>query len=297
MSTIKLNDGKSIPALGWGNGTGGIERSGQKAIDLGAAALKAGILHIDTAQIYGTEAETQGAIDKAGMKRGDVWVTSKISGQCTTDEKSIRANVQGSLDKLKSPPDLLLIHAPTVPEKGKIGEFWTILEGLVNDGTLKGTSLGVSNFRPQDLNDVLKVAKIKPVVNQMEFHPYLLTHTQPVMDIHKQHNIVTQAYGPLSPVLRHPGGPLKPVLEKIAKRLGTDEANVLLKWTVQMGVVAITTSSNEGRIQKMASIDKLDNLTDEEMAEIDKVGRGIHFRSYAGHMSTDFPSPDLPDGK
>lgn len=59
------------------NGTGGIERSGQKAIDLGAFALKAGILHIDTAQIYGTEAETQGAIDKAGMKRGDVWVTSK----------------------------------------------------------------------------------------------------------------------------------------------------------------------------------------------------------------------------
>jgi diketogulonate reductase-like aldo/keto reductase len=59
------------------NGTGGIERSGQKAIDLGAAALKAGILHIDTAQIYGTEAETHGAIEKAGLKRGDVWVTSK----------------------------------------------------------------------------------------------------------------------------------------------------------------------------------------------------------------------------
>ena len=59
------------------NGTGGIERSGQKAIDLGAVALKAGIHHIDTAQYYGTEAETQGAIDKAGFKRSDVWVTSK----------------------------------------------------------------------------------------------------------------------------------------------------------------------------------------------------------------------------
>jgi len=59
------------------NGTGGIEQSGQKAIDLGATALKAGILHIDTAQYYGTEAETWGAIEKAGMKRGDVWVTDK----------------------------------------------------------------------------------------------------------------------------------------------------------------------------------------------------------------------------
>jgi diketogulonate reductase-like aldo/keto reductase len=67
------------------NGTGGIEQSGQKAIDLGAVALKAGILHIDTAQYYGTEAETQGAIDKAEMKRGDVWVTSKSGSSPTTD--------------------------------------------------------------------------------------------------------------------------------------------------------------------------------------------------------------------
>lgn len=115
----------------------------------------------------------------------------------------------------------------------------------------------------------------------MEFHPYLLAHTQPVIDIQEKHGIVTQAYGPLSPILRHPGGPLKPVLAKIAKRLGTDEANVLLKWTTQKGVVAITTSSNEGRIQKMAGVDKLDKLTEEEMAEIDKVGRSVHFRSYA----------------
>ena len=145
----------------------------------------------------------------------------------------------------------------------------------------------------------------------MEFHPYLLTHTQPVMDIHTKHKIVTQAYGPLSPLLRHPGGPLKPILTKIAERLGTDEANVLLKWTIQKGVVAITTSSNEERIKKMAAVDKLQSLSDEEMEEIDRVGRGVHFRSYAvssfwvrgaklivkGHMSTDFPAPDLPDGK
>jgi diketogulonate reductase-like aldo/keto reductase len=86
---------------------------------------------------------------------------------CDTTPDSIKENVKKSLSKLQSPPDLLLIHSPHVPEKGKIGEFWTILEGLVEDGTLKGTSLGVSNFRPQDLEDVLKVAKIKPVVNRM----------------------------------------------------------------------------------------------------------------------------------
>lgn len=73
-----------------------------------------------------------------------------------------------------------MIHAPTVPEKGKIGEFWTILEGLVEDGTLKGTSLGVSNFRPQDLEDVLKIAKIKPVVNRMSLPSSISSHNGPI---------------------------------------------------------------------------------------------------------------------
>lgn len=83
-----------------------------------------------------------------------------------TTPEAIRKSVQETLDRLTFIPDLLLIHNPFVPESGKISEYWQILEGLVEDGTLKGCSLGVSNFRPQDLNDVLKVAKIKPVVNR-----------------------------------------------------------------------------------------------------------------------------------
>jgi diketogulonate reductase-like aldo/keto reductase len=74
--------------------------------------------------------------------------------------------VQDSLAKLGFIPDLLLIHSPFVPAEGQIGVFWQILESLVEDGTLKGTSLGVSNFRPQDLEEVLKVATIKPTVNR-----------------------------------------------------------------------------------------------------------------------------------
>ena len=80
----------------------------------------------------------------------------------------IRASVQGSLDRLGFIPNLFLIHNPFIPTKGgmSIAEFWGHLEDLVNDGTLKGCSLGVSNFRPVDLEEVLKVAKIKPVVNR-----------------------------------------------------------------------------------------------------------------------------------
>lgn len=75
-------------------------------------------------------------------------------------------SVRESLEKLGSKPDLLLVHNPYVPEKGKIGEFWTYLEELVADGTLAGVTLGVSNFRPQDLEAVWAVAKIQPVVNR-----------------------------------------------------------------------------------------------------------------------------------
>lgn len=121
---------------------------------------------------------------------------------------------------------------------------------------------------------------------ELEYHPYVLTHLQPLLDLQAKHNIVTQAFGPLSPLLRHPGGPLKPVLTKIAQRVSkdsgkeVDEAQVLLLWTIQNGVVAITTSTKEENIKKLAEVDTLPDLTKEEVKEIEDVGRGVHFRAY-----------------
>jgi diketogulonate reductase-like aldo/keto reductase len=86
--------------------------------------------------------------------------------ETTIGLEEIRASVQRSLDLLETIPNLLLIHNPYIPEKGKLGEFWGHLETLVADGTLKGCSLGVSNFRPVDIEAVMAVAKIKPVVNR-----------------------------------------------------------------------------------------------------------------------------------
>lgn len=97
-----------------------------------------------------------------------------MAAKATTPE-NIRQSVDESLKKLGTLPDLLLIHNPFVPEQGKIGEFWTILEDLVYDGTLKGVSLGVSNFRPQDLKAVLDVARIKPVANRKHLPSFSLT--------------------------------------------------------------------------------------------------------------------------
>ncbi|WRT64123.1 uncharacterized protein IL334_001052 [Kwoniella shivajii] len=297
--TITLSDGKAIPALGWGNGSGGLNGKEDPAIEFGITALKAGIKHIDTAELYKTEVATGEAIKQAGAKKDDIWVTSK--GLSAAPE-ALKENVKDRIAKLGFKPDLLLIHNPFVPESGKIAQFWTLLEDLVLDGTLEGVSLGVSNYRPQDLKAVLDVARIKPVVNQLEYHPYVLTHLQPVLDIHAQHGIVTEAYGPLTPLLRHPsGGPIKPILERIAGRLSketgkeVDAQSVLLLWTIQKGVVAVTTSTKVKNIEKIVQVDTLPDLTQEEIKEIEETGRKVHFRNYKEHMEKDFATPNLPE--
>lgn len=136
----------------------------------------------------------------------------------------------------------------------------------------------------------------------MEYHPYVLNHLDPVLAIQAKHHIVTQAYGPLTPVIRHPtGGPLKPVLEKIAERIGqdtgkkVDSAVVLLQWTIQKGVVAVTTSGNPDNVRKMAlgeTFGEEGRLTQDEMDEIETTGRKVHFRGYKVSLSGSGLSPE-----
>jgi len=300
MRTVTLNDGTTQPALAWGNMGGR-----QKALSAGTIALQAGIRHIDSAQVYGTEAEVPLAIKAAGLKREDVYVCTKVNNVSGYDRlhslPALKASVDRSLKELTFIPNLILIHNPYIPQPGQLGEFWTWLEGLVEDGTLKGCSLGLSNFRPVDVEEVMKVAKIKPVVNQIEYHPYVSTHVAPLLDIHKKYNIITQAYASLVPVNRHPtGGPLKPILTSLASKLTSeskvevDEAGVLLLWIFAKGAVAITSSGDEERIRKMADLEKVRDLTKEEVGEIDEAGGKVHYRHWTEHMMRDFPDPDLP---
>ncbi|TEB32204.1 conjugated polyketone reductase C1 [Coprinellus micaceus] len=268
-TTFTLLDGTSIPWLAWGNGSGQAKKD---AIECGKVALEAGIRHIDTAQLYENEEQT-----------------------------GVRASVHESLDRLGTTPDCFLIHNPYVAPKGQLKAFWKVLEDLIDEGRLK--SIGVSNFRPQDLEEILDGAKYKPVVNQIEFHPYTLAHLEPVLAIQAKHCILTTSFGGLTPILRHPtGGPLKPVLARVASRLAKtyndesiDSVVVLLLWLRAKNAVAVTASGNNERIKGLAKVFVSEwELQGDEVEEIDRVGKTIHFRYYSEHMQEDFPLPNLP---
>ncbi|KAG6828517.1 hypothetical protein H0H92_007735 [Tricholoma furcatifolium] len=301
IPSFVLLDGTKIPWLGWGNGSGDANKV---PVQSGEQALAAGIRHIDTAQIYRTEEATGQVVAASGIPRDQIYITSKLwclEGDAPL-ETQVRESVAESVRKLGTIPDLFLIHNPFVVQEGQLKALWNVLEDLKTERKLK--SLGVSNFRVQDFEAILDGARYKPVVNQIEYHPYTLVHLDPVLELQAKHGILTESYGPLTPILRHAtGGPLKPVLEKIAKRVSTatgktvDLATVLLLWTRAQGVVAVSTSANEQRIKNLADVSHLPDLLEPaEIEEITRVGRTVHFRHYTEHMEKDFPLPNLPNG-
>ncbi|KAM0747023.1 conjugated polyketone reductase C1 [Meredithblackwellia eburnea MCA 4105] len=306
VPSYTLLDGRQLPILQWGTGSG---ESKPQALRAGTFVLKSGLRAIDTASGYNTEGETGQAWRDSGLDRSEVFIASKISQKdCQTAHgplplDSIREAVLSTIERLGTQPDLLLVHNPFVAAPGQMPAVWKILEEMKDSGELT-SSIGVSNFRPsQDLEELLAVAKYKPTVNQMEFHPLVLSHIEPLLKLQAEHGIITTAYGPLSPILRHPskGGPLKPVLERIAQRLGNgfDSSHVILLWIRAMGVGLITTSANEERIKKFADLqtllkDQLGTLTREEVDEITRIGKEVYFRFYSEHMEVDHPIPNLP---
>ncbi|KAJ3504225.1 hypothetical protein NLJ89_g8049 [Agrocybe chaxingu] len=300
VASFDLLDGTKIPWIAWGNGTGQAQK---QALQCGELALASGIPHIDTAQLYKTERETMEAIKKSGLSRDQVYITSKLSAGDNDEPVPISEVVQSvkeSIERLGTIPDLFLVHNPFVAPPGQLKALWKILEDLKAAGELK--SIGVSNFRPQDLQEILDGARYKPVVNQLEYHPYTLAHLQPVLDIQAKHGIVTESYGSLTPILRHPtSGPLKPVLERIAARISKATGKdlgptvVLLLWIRAQGVVAVTASGNPDRIKSLGEIATLPDLLERnEIEEITNVGKTVHFRFYTEHMEKDFPLPNLP---
>ncbi|MDR1056647.1 MAG: aldo/keto reductase [Prevotellaceae bacterium] len=236
----KLVNGVEIPMLGFG--TWQIEEEKQ-AVESVAYALQTGYRHIDTAAVYKNEQFVATGIKESGLNRSDIFLTSKLWNSDQGYESALKA-FDASLKKLNTDYlDLYLIHWP---KNEKSNESWKALEKLYSEGRIK--AIGVSNFLQHHLEDLMRYGKINPMVNQMEFHPYLV---QPkLLEFCKTHNIQYEAWSPLMQ-----GRVMNiELLQQIAARVKRSVAQVVLRWDIQMGVVTIPKSITPGRIKENAQV-------------------------------------------
>lgn len=279
---FKLANGHTIPAVGYGTGTKWF-KLGRDEIDTNLVntlklALKSGFTHIDGAEVYNTDAEIGEAI--AGVDRSAVFITDKFfAGDSSHKSISSHGKPYESLqyhlkNKLKLDyVDLYLLHSPFITKDTHgfdLAEAWQSLEKAVDDGLTK--SIGVSNFSVEDLKTVLNVARIKPVINQIEYNAYLQDQTPGVVEFSKQNGILVEAYSPLGPIVKAEPGEFTEQLATLAAKYGKTPEQVLLRWVLETGVLPVTTSSNEQRIKQFADIFDF-ALTEGEVSELTALGR------------------------
>lgn len=176
--------------------------------------------------------------------------------------------------------DLYLIQSPfTSRTDEQLRERWAEMEAIKDSGRAK--SIGVSNYLQEHLDPILETARIRPAINQIEFHPYL--QHEDLLDYHRKNNIAVSAYAPLTAVTRAAPGPVDGLYEKLAKKYGVTEGEIALRWCMDQGVVALTTSSKEGRLNNYLAHLPRFKLTPQEVEEISEAGKDKHYRVFWNH--------------
>ncbi|PMD38829.1 putative NAD/NADP-dependent indole-3-acetaldehyde reductase [Hyaloscypha variabilis F] len=282
IPNLKLNDGNEIPVLGYGLGTANYKPDSdspedEKLIKAVVTAIKAGYYHLDGAEVYGNETELGKAIIESGVPREKLYVTTKISGTKVQDTQEA---FELSLKKLQLEyVDQYLIHAPFFATSDEdLQKKWADLEAIHASG--KAKTIGVSNFLQKDLEAILKTAKIVPAINQIEYHPYL-QHGD-LIEFHKKHGIATAAYAPLTAVVRAKPGPLDGTYEQLAQKYGVTPGEIALRWVIDQGIVALTTSGSEQRLKQYQKVAQF-KLTPKEVEEISELGKQKNFRGFWKH--------------
>ncbi len=255
IPALSLNDGTQIPAVGFGtcklNGLPGVEAM-LRAIDSGYRLL-------DSAFAYENEGAVGEAVRRASMPREELLVTSKLPGRHYAYDDAL-ATIEESLYRTRLDYiDLYLLHWPN-PAQGLYLEAWSALVEARKRGWIK--SIGVCNFLPVHLEKLIADSGVKPVVNQIELHPYFPQPEQIAWN--KAHGIVTQAWSPIGR-----GNDLQhhPVLQAIAQRTGKSVVQVILRWHVQLGTVALPKASSTERQQENLALFDFE-LTRQDMAAI-----------------------------
>jgi 2,5-diketo-D-gluconate reductase A len=259
--TILLNNGNSIPQIGLGTSP----LSDEQVAPLVVAAIEAGYRHIDTAYRYNNEKGVGQGIRDSGIDRESLFVTTKLDGPFQGNDRAI-GGLDESLRRLGLDyVDLLLIHWP-LPQRNEYISTWKTFEQLVAAG--KARSIGLSNFKPSHIDRLLAESTIRPTINQIQLNPRITRPEQRKYNLEQK--IVTEAWSPLGA-----GTDLleNPTLVAIAAKYDKTPAQVVLRWHIDLDLVAIPRSANPGRIAQ--NIDIFDfALTREEIASISSLDTG-----------------------
>jgi 2,5-diketo-D-gluconate reductase A len=262
VPTLTLNDGSSIPQLGFGVFLVPPEET-QRTVE---QALEVGYRHIDTAQMYGNEAEVGAAIKASGLARDDLYVTTKLNnGHHLPDDA--RRTFAESLERLGlDRVDLFLIHWP-LPTRydGDFVSTWRTMVELRDCGGT--TSVGVSNFEPAHLDRIIEETGVVPAVNQIEVNPYFTNEAARAADA--RHGIATEAWSPIA------RGKIAgdETIGAVAQRVDRTPAQVTLRWHVQRGDIVFPKSMHRERIEENVALFDFE-LTDVDMSAISGLDRG-----------------------
>jgi 2,5-diketo-D-gluconate reductase A len=243
IPNITLNNGQTIPQFGFGV----FQIKPKDTTAAVSRALRDGYRHIDTAEMYGNEAEVGEAVARSGLDRGEVFVTSKLNNDAH-EPGAARAAFDATLKALGFDyVDLFLIHWPLPARYG--GDYvstWKTLEEFYREG--RARSIGVSNFQPHHLRRLHGETQIIPAVNQIEIHPYLTQDD--VRAFCAEHQIAVEAWSPLGQ-----GSVLDdPVIRSVAERAGKTPAQVVLRWHLQRGDIVFPKSVTPKRVKENIGI-------------------------------------------
>jgi 2,5-diketo-D-gluconate reductase A len=277
VPTIQLSDSAAIPQLGFGV----FQVPPADTAAVVAEALETGYRHIDTAQMYRNERGVGEGLRASGLPRDQVWITSKLNNGYHRPDDARRAFDTTLAELGMDYVDLFLIHWPMVLSYG--GDFvstWKVLQEFKADG--RARSIGVSNFRVEDLERLLAETDVPPAVNQIEAHPYFSNDA--LRAFGAEHGILTEAWSPLAQ-----GAVLdEPALVRIAERLGRTTSQVVLRWHLQRGDIVFPKTSSPERMRENLSVFDFE-LGPDDLATLATIDRGPQGRTG--------PDPDTFDYK
>ncbi len=237
-----LNNDKKIPAIGFGTWKIWPNKRAQNSV---ASALENGYRLVDTARIYGNEKGVGKAVIESNIPREEIFVTTKLWNHDQGYDKALKA-FDGSLERLGLDyVDLYLIHWPAT---GKRRDSWRALEEIYQSGRAK--AIGVSNYTVKHLEELLSECQVSPMLNQVEFHPFIYEDQKELLAYCTEKGIILEAYSPLAHATRMDDS----IITQIANDHGKSNAQVILRWCIQQGTVPLPKSSNQKHIAENFNI-------------------------------------------